>query len=237
MKLAHAFVLALVVAALFAGCTSYRPLQIEPVGKKSLAIVPKFTDSYYYFDRDQNLFVVMRSRTTDAATNKPVDQVFIARIFWRPIGGKTSMNITSLNATYRYALMTPDSVGMYEGAGFIRLTGKNGEATLKCRLMDGDLRLTQASASFVDTLGRAHVQGNFSATYDDARAMGMLMDAHREFFARSLLSKPAPAATQPGEPREEDFPTAPEPGPAPTTTPGSEFVPVAPPTTAPATQP
>ena len=147
----------------------------------------------------------MRSATTDKATGKPLEQVATVRVFWRPVGGRTSMNNTSLNATYRYVLMTPDSVGMYEGAGFVRLWGKNGAATLQARLMDGDLRLTEASANFVDTLGRAKIRGNFSAVYDDKRALDMLLAAHREFFARSLVSKPAAASTEPGAAHDDDW--------------------------------
>src|ERR1035437_8833015 len=173
MKHATIAILFLLLAAAFSGCAAYRPLQIEPVGKKVTVIVPKFTSSHYSSDRDKNLYFVMRSQTTDAATKKTVDQVLTVRVFWRPVGGKTSLNITSLNATYRYVLMTPDSVGMYEGAGFVRLWGKNGRATLQGRLMDGDLRLAQASVNFVDTLGRARIRGNFTATYDDARALEM----------------------------------------------------------------
>ena len=71
-------------------------------------------------------------------------------------------------------------------------------------MIDGDMRLTQASANFNDTLGRAHIHGYFSALYNDARAVDMLLDAHREFYARSLLSKPA---TQPaaGPANAEDW--------------------------------
>jgi hypothetical protein len=176
------------------GCAAYRVLQIEPVAKKGTVISPKFSESYYYVDRDQNVYFVMRSSTVDKATGKPVEQIATVRVFWRPVGGKTSMDTSSLNATYRYVLMTPDTVGMYEGAGFVRLWGKNGAKKLDARLMDGDLRLTQSSVNFVDNLGRARIRGNFSARYDDAKAMEMLMAAHREFFARSLGSKPA---TQP----------------------------------------
>jgi hypothetical protein len=200
-----AVILLLAMAGFSGGCASYRALQIEPVGKKTEVIVPKFDHAYYYYDRDQTLYFVMRSHTTDKASGKPVEQIATVRVFWRPVGGKTSMNPTSLNATYRYVLMTPDSVGMYEGAGFVRLWGKNGRPKLDARLMDGDLRLTQASVSFVDNLGRAQIRGNFSATYDDAKAMDMLLVAHQEFFARSLLSKPAPASTQPGPSRDDDF--------------------------------
>ena len=193
-------------AGMAGGCTAYRVLEIEPVGKKAAVVAPKFDTSYYYYDRDQNLYFVMRSRTKDRVTGKAVDQIATVRVFWRPVGGKTSMNNTSLNATFRYVLMTPNSVGMYEGAGFVRLWGKNGKAKLKARIMDGDLRLTQSSVNFVDSLGRARIRGNISATYDDVRAMDMWMEAHWEFFARSLLSKPGAAATEPGGSRDVDVP-------------------------------
>jgi hypothetical protein len=215
----------ILLAVLLGGCAAYRPLQIEPVGTKSAVIVPKFTSTFYYFDRDQDIYFVMRGTTTDAATKKPVEQIATVRVFWRPVGGRTSMNITSLNATYRYVLMTPDTVAMYEGAGFVRLWGKNGGKDLKARLMDGDLRLTQASAGFVDTLHRARIRGNFTAKYDDVRALDVLIDAHRDFFARSLLSKPAEAATLPGEPREAGFPLPLESSPEPAAEPGTQPAP------------
>ena len=85
-------------------------------------------------------------------------------------------------------LVAAVSVGMYEGAGFVRLFGKTGRRRLPARIMDGDLRLTQSSANFQDTLGRARIRGNISALFDDVRAREMLLDAQREFFARSLAT-------------------------------------------------
>jgi hypothetical protein len=193
------------VAMAMLGCASYRPLEIEPVAKKGVVIAPKFSESFYYYDRDHNLYFVMRSGSTDRETGKHVDQIATFRVFWRPVGGKTSMHPTSLNATYRYVLMTPDSIGMYEGAGFVRLWGKDGKAKMEARLMDGDLRLTESSANFVDTLGRARIRGNFTARYNDSRALDMLIEAQQEFFARSLVSKPAPPTSEPAGP---DFPPA-----------------------------
>jgi hypothetical protein len=190
------------VMVFITGCGYSRPLRIEPItnrGAAKPAIEPKFTESYYYYDRDHTLYFILRSKSVDPETKKLVEQIATFRIFWHPIGGKTSLNPTSLNATYRYVLMTPDSVGMYEGAGFVRLSGKDGKKHLKARLMQGDLRLTEASANFVDTLGRCQIHGSFTATYDDVTAMDMLLAAHREFFARSLLSKPAPASTEPSD--------------------------------------
>ena len=191
----------LLVLPLLAACGVYQPLQIAPLGKAT-PISPRFGQSYYYYDRDQDLYFVMRSTGTDAATGKAVDQVATIRVFWRPRGGVTTLNPSAVNATIRYVIMTPDAIGMYEGAGFVRLESKTGDSRFQARVMDGDLRLTQASTSFVDTLGRAHINGAFTATYDDVKAMDMLRDSQREFFARSLSSKPAETApgtaSQPG---------------------------------------
>jgi len=164
------------------GCAA-KPLQIEPISKKVATVVPMFDAACYFFDRDGNLHFVMRSQTNDGTV-----EIFTARVFWRPIGGRTSLNPTSVNATWRYLLIATDTVGMYEGSGFVRLSGRNGE-DIKVSLVDGDLRLTEASARFADVIGRARLRGNFVAQYDDAKAVEMMKEAQQEFFARSLLNK------------------------------------------------
>lgn len=159
------------------------PLQIEPA-RKAPAISPRFAQSYYYVDRDQTLYFIMRSAVSEGG--KSIEQIMTVRVFWQPRGGVTTMNPAALNATFRYAVITPESMGLYEGAGFVRLNSKLGDATFRALVVDGDIRLTQATNSFVDTLGRAHLTGAFSAAYDDAKAMDMLLEAQQEFFARSL---------------------------------------------------
>ena len=86
--------------------------------------------------------------------------------------------------------------------------------------MDGDMRLTQASARFVDTLGRARVSGYFTATYNDTLALDMWLGAEREFFSRSLVSKPAGPDTQPAT-MPEGATTVPATMPATTTVPAT----------------
>jgi hypothetical protein len=214
LKPVAVYLVVALASILFTGCAAYRPFQIESVNGKQVPVQPKFKESYYYFDRDHTLYFVMRSQTKDAVTGKPVDQIATFRIFWRPVGGRTTMESTALNATYRYVLMTPDAVGMYEGAGFVRLWGADGVHKLKARVMDGDLRLTESSSKFVDTLGRSRVRGNLTVVYNDSKAFDMLLAAHEEFFNRSFTLGVTPT-------------TEPTTGPA--TKPGS--------TTRPATQP
>lgn len=222
----------LLAAPLLTGCVAYQPLQFEPV-RRATPVAPRFNQSYYFLDRDRNLHFVMRSQTMDAVSATPIDQVVTVRVFWRPRGGVTTLNATALNATFRYLIMTPQSLGMYEGAGFVRLSSKDGARKFEARFIDGDMRLTQASANFNDTLGRARVRGYFSALYNDARAFDMLLEAQREFFYRSLESTPAdlpgngPGGPPTTGPRPEDWgfpaggvlPTTPAPATAPAAAP------------------
>jgi len=158
------------------------PLQIEPA-RKAPAISPRFSQSYYYVDRDQDVYFVMRSTITQAG--QPIEQVMTIRVFWQPRGGVTTQNPSALNATFRYIVVTPTAMGIYEGAGFVRLDSKLGASPFKARVIDGDVRLAQATVGFQDSLGRAHLNGAFTAAYDDAKAMDMLLDSQQEFFARS----------------------------------------------------
>lgn len=192
------FVLLILATPLLACCGIYTPLQIEPA-RKAPAVSPRFSESYYSYDRDRTLSFIMRSQGTDEASGKPVEQIATIRVFWRPKGGVTTINASALNATLRYVVMTPDSLGIYEGAGFVLLNSPTGAGKMNARVMDSDLRLTQKSETFLDTLGRARMKGAFSAAFNDEKTAQFMLEAQQEFFGRSLNSKPAtlPATTSP----------------------------------------
>ncbi len=204
MKHFH-FVMTLVLlwaGAALAGCAVYKPLRIEPIAAPSALIQPDFTISHYTEDRDHNLYFVLSHLTTDQATRQTVGTAVVIRMFWQPVGGRTSLNPTSVNATFRYVVLTPGAAGMYEGAGFVRIYSTPGSDTMLACIVDGDLRLAEATKDFHDDLGRASFTGNFAAVLDldttDRRAT-----IQRAFFQRSLdvaagrVPQTAPAATTP----------------------------------------
>jgi len=177
-------------------CTVHGPLAIEPIAKGATAIPLNFTESLYRVDRDGTLYFYFSGTVADPVTSEPQTQIALIRMFWTPVGGRTSLNPTSLNASYRYIVATPNAVGMYEGAGFVRNADSPGESTLAARIVDGDLRLTEATANFVDQLGHARIRGTFKAHLNDALTLERMLDARRSFFARSLEISKMPA-TQP----------------------------------------
>ncbi len=207
-------VLTLLLAFLAGGCSSFRPLQIEPVAKKKAIVRPDVRSATYRADRDNNLYFILKSNNKDRASGEPVEQTLIIRMFWRPVGGKTSLEPSALNCTYRYIVTTPSAEGMYEGAGLLRVYDKIGKR-MDARLVDGDLRLSEATENFVDSLGRCRIYGNFTADFAEAKTMSDVIEAQRGFFARSLpgalvqyddhgqkINTTQPANTQPAKKAE-----------------------------------
>jgi hypothetical protein len=198
-----------VTAAALGGCNvldsvtgAYAPLQIQSVEKKDKVIQPAFSDVVYYPDRDRVLHVISSAEGTDPATGKAVKQILIMRIFWIPIGGKTSMNPTSLNFTFRYLVIAEDSAAQYEGAGFARLYDEPDAGQLPIRIVDADLRMTEKTEKFVDVLQRCRVAGNVTARRDDHEAVARLLAAEREYFHATLeishaTTQPATSGTAP----------------------------------------
>lgn len=148
-------------------------------------------------DRDRTLHYALVKETIDPDNQQSVKQYLLIRVFWQPKGGKTPMNHEALNATFRYIVMNPKAVGMYEGAGFVRINRKAGDKHLSTWVVDGDLRLTEATADFNDNFGRALFRGTFEATLSDAKEFDLANQAHREFFTRSLELGKKVAASQP----------------------------------------
>jgi hypothetical protein len=202
------FVLAACAAGL-GGCNvldplmgAYAPLQIQSVEKKDKVIQPAFSDVVYYPDRDRVVHVISTAEGTDAATGKPVRQILILRIFWIPVGGKTSMNPTSLNFTFRYLVIAADAAAQYEGAGFARLNDEPDADQLPIRIVDADLRMTEKTEKFVDVLQRCRVAGNITARRDDHETVARLLAAEREYFHATLeisqaSTRPATSSTAP----------------------------------------
>jgi hypothetical protein len=180
--------LVFLILPLLAACGTTGALRVVPQSTAK-PVFPAFEQSYYYYDRDQNVFFVMRGATTHGGVTE--EQFLTIRVFWQPRGGVTTLNPAAINATFRYSILRPDSLAMYEGAGFVRLKSDLGDETFNGVVVDADMRLTQASNSFGDTLGRARIVGTFSAVYDDAKSVDLQQTLQQEFFARSLWAKPA----------------------------------------------
>jgi hypothetical protein len=109
-------------------------------------------------------------------------QVVAFRMFWRPSALSTPVDDTGTNVVVRM-MRFPEStdaaagpVGIYAGAGFLRVRSDPTTGTFEGVLEDADLRLIDASPEFIDTLGRSTLAGTFTAERDDTAVGTALRD-------------------------------------------------------------
>ncbi|MEM1107060.1 MAG: hypothetical protein AAGH99_00020 [Planctomycetota bacterium] len=130
--------------------------------------VGEFTRAFYRFG-DQNTVTVL---LLDGEAEAP-ERVAAIEMFWKAKAGATPIDRTATNAVVRFYEFRdtdaePDTVGVYAGAGFVRLHDNPRGGTVDGNLWDADLRLTDRSETFTDRLGRAILAGSFTAQRDDA---------------------------------------------------------------------
>ncbi|MEI7766495.1 MAG: hypothetical protein WCJ97_03555 [Phycisphaerae bacterium] len=180
-----ATILIALTALTLTGCgTSTYPLRIEPVKAKSdFSVEPQITEGLYRVDSDGDVHVLLRA---GGDLGNWREQFVLMRIFWRPAGGKTTLDPSALNATFRYVLINDTQVAQYEGAGFVRFSDNPGEEQISARVVDGDLRLTEATQDVKDTLGRSAIRGRFTAKLANAKVMSDALQAQRDYYQRSL---------------------------------------------------
>lgn len=75
-------------------------------------------------------------------------------------------------------------VGVYAGAGFLRLSDTPGPTRLSGTLRQGAVRLEDRSVNFNDLLGRSSIEGSFTATRDAKRVHTLLRDITAKATAR-----------------------------------------------------
>ncbi|MBB6431396.1 hypothetical protein [Algisphaera agarilytica] len=180
------------LVGLLAGCS--RPLvdgdaelQIssrETEGREGTKLSGEFTQAYYRFT-DQNTVTVVLLQGPDDAP----ERVASLEMFWKARAGLTPIDRTATNALVRFyefrdTAAEPNTVGVYAGAGFIRLHDNPSVGTIDGNLWDADLRLTDRSTDFTDRLGRAVFAGSFTAQRDDARVTSILRELNQQLEER-----------------------------------------------------
>lgn len=171
----------------FTGCT--RPLvdgdaelQIssrDAVDRPGQTVAGAFTRAYYRFE-DRNTVTVLLIQGPDEAPRR----VAALEMFWKARAGLTPIDRTATNALVRFFEFRdtqdePNTVGIYAGAGFMRLHDDPLLGTVDGNLWDADLRLTDRSEIYTDRLGRAVLAGSFTAQRNDARVTKILRELNQ----------------------------------------------------------
>ena len=165
-----------------AGCSTWgvdRPpaelglVSRDPGARGRAVASAAFGQVLYRYESDSNLTVLLFDGSSDDPT-----RVAVLSMFWRPRAGSTPVDRTATNTVVRYldfdAAAGDDTLGVYAGAGFMRVYSDPAAGGLDGTLFDADLRLIDRSEAFTDRLGRTALAGSFTARRDDARVTTIL---------------------------------------------------------------
>ncbi len=170
------------LSACLGGCSFYGPLRVTPIKTHGRVVLrPRFSTAYYRGGGGNPLNFYFQQNTS-LGGGGIIRQIMLMRVFWTPIPGQTPISRTAINATFRYIVITPNGAGMYEGAGFVWLHNGGHARVMHATILQGDLRLTQATAYFRDPLGRARIRGDIAAERSQNKALTLALQAQRQFF-------------------------------------------------------
>lgn len=175
-------------------------LQISSRGatdRQGLTMSGEFTQAFYRFEDQNTVTVVLIQGPADAP-----ERVAALEMFWKPRAGLTPIDRSATNALVRFfefrdTQAEPNTVGVYAGAGFMRLHDNPTVGTVDGNLWDADLRLTDRSEAYTDRLGRAVLAGSFTAQRNDAMVTTILRQLNQQIEER--LGYPRLVDTHPGQ--------------------------------------
>lgn len=166
-------VCALALAAV--GCSSSGSLAVRNATGTSDTLTGSFDTAVYALTDPNQVEVVLIEGPVDAPT-----QAVHVRMEWRPKAGATPVDRRSTNATVRYIVFTGDGAGVYSGAGFLYPNNKPGGDSLRATLRASSIRLSDASTTFADRIGRAEATGSFTAKRDELATQRHLRRLHQQ---------------------------------------------------------
>lgn len=161
------------VALALGGCS----VTSTPVGtdlqsrENALRLTLKPT-STVYAARDRNTADFYLTDLPPGSWNKPSTELagtlVHVHVFLTPKPGHTPIADEACSFTVRQVVFAGGGVGVYSGGGFLSLSGDIGERECDGEFKGATLRLTSATADFVDRLGPAEMNGRLDSTRDDA---------------------------------------------------------------------
>ena len=167
---------ALGVLACLSGCgrpaptglvlTSYKDPdqpQVYTINLDSCAYYQDAGGDYHFAGRDVHV--------SDQPDGGEIQQLLHVHVFWRPIPGKTFDNASSIDAIYRYVLITPHGVAVYRGTGYVYPRQRRFSDRIRLEVDSGRLSLVGKSTGQADIIEAARLHGILEAVADRAAAL------------------------------------------------------------------
>ncbi len=167
---------ALCVVACLNGCgrpaptglvlTSYKNAdqpQIYTINLDSCVYYQDAGGDYHFAGRDVHI--------SDQPDGGEIQQLLHVHVFWKPIPGKTFDNASSIDAIYRYVLITQHGVAVYRGTGYVYPRKRRFSDRIRLEVDSGRLSLVGKSTGQADIIEAARLRGLLEAKSDRAAAL------------------------------------------------------------------
>lgn len=138
-------------------------------------------NAYYRVDGAGAVTAVLVPGGTHAATGD-YPSLTVLRLLWNPKPGATPQTRTATNAVVRHMVFSSEgqapqaqgvdpsgeSLGLFTGAGFVKLSGDAKDGAVELIVREADLRLTDASSGYTHPLRRTALTARVQAIRNDA---------------------------------------------------------------------
>jgi len=167
------------------GCKQNDP-SIEIVSYKDAAdpqrYTSRFEQAWYSTDARSNWHFVMRTvRPAEIDPSQQIEQILCARVFWRPVPGKTAAEPSMTDAVVDYYLISGATGIRYTGCGFVSFKKATSQEKVIGRIESCQLWPYQTFGGAADLLGRCELVGRFVASPNRGRCVELSNRMKRMF--------------------------------------------------------
>jgi len=178
-------VLTVWVATASVGCKQNDP-SVEIISYKDAADPQRYTSRFeeacYFTDARSNWHFVMRTvRPAEIDPSQQIEQILCARVFWRPMPGKTAAEPSMTDAVVDYYLLSGSTGIRYTGCGFVSFKKATYGDKISGRIESCQLWSYQTFGQAADLLGRCELSGRFVAQPNQGRCVELSSRMKRAF--------------------------------------------------------
>lgn len=163
------------VAALLCGCAAPAgkgAIELRGQGRDPSMMEGRFPLAAYGIGPVQSSVYMTDLPVDTLVSDEPLTgQVVHVELLWKPIAGQTPMDSAATNASIRQIVFAGGEVGIYGGAGFVRIDGRFGGPKLSIEIVDASMSLLEATPGFVDVFSPATLSGSVVAVRSEERTL------------------------------------------------------------------
>lgn len=152
------------------GASGYRLTSIQT----RAVLAPTLTSGWFHAADENTADLYLTDLSPEALTSPEAlagatGNIVHVRMLVHPRAGRTPIEASALSAAVVHVVLAGGQIGVYEGGGFFRPSGKATDRTFGGSIVGGSMQLGAATPGFVDRLGTSELSAGVRAVRDPQR--------------------------------------------------------------------